>query len=312
MRLFETHQLNPTRTLTSWPYLQKETCVQYPTHSTTVAQSLQVSKICSTPSCDRSIPVESCGSRCISCVKLHWKSIKDQFKPSRPHHHHEHGARNTLLSALAKTIKAKSRKSVTWSDMVTVTSEDGTVIQCLARDVEKDRLSVSGDNEQDEKDDNTPTVAHIVDTIGDEAYEMDVIPSTDTCRELEPRTTETQEGSFSPPEQPIASITGWDSDLSELSESDGSHSLDDSGISLRSLKVCQAPRIPVPTGLKIRIPARSSIFCSRKCRNPMCSQALAVNYLGKACMMCRVRHRIQRRRQGLHDEVRPSLTLLVV
>ena len=79
--------------------------------------------------------------------------------------------------------------------MVTVASEQGTVIQCLARDIEKDNLSISGNNEQDGSV-NTRAAAHLVDTTG---KDMDM----------------------------VASITGWDSELSELSVSDESDSSDD-------------------------------------------------------------------------------------
>jgi len=82
----------------------------------------------------------------------------------------------------------------------------------------------------------------MVDTVG-EMCEMDVGSSTDsTCLESEPRPVEIQEVRLAPLEKPIASITGWDSDLSELTESDESNSSGDvrfsSAQSVQSLTTC--------------------------------------------------------------------------
>jgi len=172
--------------------------------SLTVVKFLQAPKTCKKPGCDQTIPVESCSSRCISCVKLDWKSIKAQFKTFKPR----------LPSTIAKLTEGKPRKSVTWSDTVTVTSGDGAIVQCLAHDVEDDRLS--------------PIATHVVDTIDDDICEMDMGSSTDsTCLELDPRPVETQGVRLPPLEKPITSITGWDSDLSVLTESDESDSPSD-------------------------------------------------------------------------------------
>jgi hypothetical protein len=257
---------------------------------TTVIKFLQVSKICSTPTCDQMVPAESRGSRCISCVKLDWKLIKDRFKTSGPCH--QHRAENTLPSAFAKPGKVKLRKSVTWSGMVTIAWGDGKIIRCPSHNVEDDRLSVSDDIRQDGEG---------VNTLGDEQYtssKMDVVSSTNT----RPRTMETRENN-----------TGWDSDLSEVTQSNKSDNVRFSFRgSVHALTICQSPQISVPTGLKIKIPARSTIV-SRKCKNPSCRQVLATYYPGKTCLTCRVhRRQIQQRRKGIHDEVCPYLTLLIV
>lgn len=187
------------------------------------------------------IPVESTGSRCITCVKLAWKSIKNRINVSKTQCEADQGPKNTLLpSAVIGSTEAKSRKSVTWSDVVTVSSRDGTFIQPLARDVEEDRHWVSGHSERDSE-----------------------------------------------------SINTGDNDLSEHTDESGSHD---------SLTVCRSSRTTAPTGLKIRIPGSSVIFCSRKCAS--CLQVLPTGYRGKTCTMCCALHqKIQQRRKELQDKV---------
>jgi hypothetical protein len=117
-------------------------------------------------------------------------------------------------------------------------------------------------------------------------------------------------------------IAGWDSDLTELTESqeeaesqDGSSETEVNDVrwekticllffpSYTYLPISQDRPPSVPSGLKIRIPARPAGAYSRKCASPKCSQLLSVGYRWKSCVLCRARSRdYQRQRQNLQGK----------
>jgi len=117
-------------------------------------------------------------------------------------------------------------------------------------------------------------------------------------------------------------IAGWDSDLTELTESqeeaesqDGSSETEMNDVrwekttcllvflSYAYLPIPQDRPPSAPSGLKIRIPARPAGAYSRKCASSKCSQLLSVGYRWKSCVLCRARSRdYQRRRQNLQGK----------
>ncbi|CAA7259873.1 unnamed protein product [Cyclocybe aegerita] len=90
-------------------------------------------------------------------------------------------------------------------------------------------------------------------------------------------------------------ISGWDSDLSELTDSTRTES-EVASDEAESDKEDES----TTSGFKIRIPARPTGIYSRKCGSPKCNQLLPLSYRWKSCVMCRARGReYQRRRQNL-------------
>lgn len=165
--------------------------------------------MCSTPNCSGSVPAASSGARCISCVKLDWKSVKDRLNTSKPHR--ERGSGNILPSALSKSTNAKPKKCVTWSDTVTIASENGKVIQRLACDIEEGARSSAFQN---------------VDTMGDDVHISTKVPSTESRMVG-------QEALSAPPKELGTLAPGWDSELSDLTESNDSDSSDEVRFSFR-------------------------------------------------------------------------------
>lgn len=128
-------------------------------------------------------------------------------------------------------------------------------------------------------------------------------------------------------EEPISQsdsheIVGWDSDLTELADSqeeaesqDGSSETDMNDVRWKNttcllffpsyayLPIPQDRPPSAPSGLKIRIPARPAGAYSRECASPKCRQLLSVGYRWKSCILCRARSRdYQRRRQNLQGK----------
>ncbi|KAF8974430.1 hypothetical protein BDZ97DRAFT_1773564 [Flammula alnicola] len=93
-------------------------------------------------------------------------------------------------------------------------------------------------------------------------------------------------------------VTGWDSDLTELSDSGDGESHESSSSDSDSDNVHQPS---TPSGLKIRIPARPGGIYAQKCASSSkCNQVLATSYRWKSCVMCRARSRdYQRKRQNI-------------
>ncbi|KIM46069.1 hypothetical protein M413DRAFT_302302 [Hebeloma cylindrosporum] len=95
-------------------------------------------------------------------------------------------------------------------------------------------------------------------------------------------------------------VTGWDSDLTELNDSEDEAESRD-GSSEPEMNDDAPPT--APSGLKIRIPARPAGAYSTKCASPKCHQLLSVGYRWKSCVLCRARSRdYQRRRQNLQGK----------
>ncbi|KAF9057675.1 hypothetical protein BJ165DRAFT_1521035 [Panaeolus papilionaceus] len=116
-------------------------------------------------------------------------------------------------------------------------------------------------------------------------------------------------------------IEGWDSDLTELSES-GNESSSDNDVPISSLQT--QPTQP-STGLKIRLPPRTRNLNIRRCASSRCKAELPSDYRWKSCVLCRSRNReYQRKRQNLQgrhwrldDELTnvqdsPSATMAVI
>ena len=117
-------------------------------------------------------------------------------------------------------------------------------------------------------------------------------------------------------------IAGWNSDVTELIESQEEAESQDGSSETEMNDVCwekttyllffpsyayfpiPQDRPPsAPSGLKIRIPPRPAGAYSRKCASPKCSQLLSVGYRWKSCVLCRARSRdYQRRRQNLQGK----------
>lgn len=112
---------------------------------------------------------------------------------------------------------------------------------------------------------------------------------------------------------PGPSITGWDSDLTDLSSSsneEGESEVDPPSDSEQFL-VCPSTRSHLhflkyppkqPSGLKIRLPARTAplMVPTRACSVKKCQIYLPADYRWKSCVACRAHNRkYQRRRQGL-------------
>ncbi|KJA30145.1 hypothetical protein HYPSUDRAFT_32243 [Hypholoma sublateritium FD-334 SS-4] len=90
---------------------------------------------------------------------------------------------------------------------------------------------------------------------------------------------------------PVQQESGWDSDLTELSDSVDEESESES----------HSPRPPPKSsGFKIRIPPRPGGVFIRTCASPGCNQLLDATYCWKSCILCRARSReYQRKRQNL-------------
>ncbi|KAF9534201.1 hypothetical protein CPB83DRAFT_889204 [Crepidotus variabilis] len=84
----------------------------------------------------------------------------------------------------------------------------------------------------------------------------------------------------------LNTMSGWDSELSELTSSDGEeHEI-----------------VSVRTGFKIRLPARPHGISVRACGNPRCTQRLDSDYRWKTCVLCRAKSReYQRKRYNVEN-----------
>ena len=140
--------------------------------------------LCSTSDCAGYISAESCASRCIDCVKYKWKRRKEQFNsPKRrdPSDTQTMGDVNPTANA-----KSKPRKSVTWADMVTEALEDGEVVRRPASLVKEDFEQNTESNDAPQRHDT----------------EADKVSHGPVCADSLPH------------------IPDWDSDLSDLTDTD--------------------------------------------------------------------------------------------
>ncbi|TFK36543.1 hypothetical protein BDQ12DRAFT_736884 [Crucibulum laeve] len=91
------------------------------------------------------------------------------------------------------------------------------------------------------------------------------------------------------------SVSGWDTDLTQLSDS-----LDEGECEINASSEPEQESQPTRTGLKICIPARSQSSSGHKCSIKKCNQIMPPGYHWKCCVMCRARTReYQRKRQNL-------------
>ncbi|KDR83622.1 hypothetical protein GALMADRAFT_235913 [Galerina marginata CBS 339.88] len=314
-------------------------------------------KLCATDGCTGIISVDSCATRCLTCVRSEWKSKRSAVLTNDGQD--KLGTNGTGIlkpSQTPKNLKVNKKKGVTWADGISPTSTQKTECQVLSRksvpavqetasftelvqspggthfteaesikaialkDYKNSEGLLDAKPSQEHRSQakevesvlelpstflndtpqNTPTVTAVEHCEGSDGPSHEVGASS-VALEVVPnsRPSSSQKNDTTSPEAPLSTardrISGWDSDLSDLSDS-SSEKTD----SLSESDSEEPPPTSTPSGLKIRIPARPAGIYARKCAAPKCSQLLATSYRWKSCVMCRSRSReYQRKKQNL-------------
>ncbi|KAJ3515459.1 hypothetical protein NLJ89_g1752 [Agrocybe chaxingu] len=248
-------------------------------------------KLCSSPDCTGIVFFESSATRCLQCVKRDWKSMKTKRLPGASQQNKEDvtSAFATTTTSEVSEKKTNKKKSVTWADRLTpvstISEESGLADVSRAKS-----LSIKIRPLKDIKNDDLPpnianpdcrTVAEAIPSFiqgsskdGAPAVppeSMQDSPELDTKEEAtlaRPPTSPRDDESKSSFESNALSstpsltdqmdrnitdtISGWDSDLSELTDSTQTESeveSDEAGSDKKD-------ETTTTSGFKIRIPAR--------------------------------------------------------
>lgn len=293
-------------------------------------------KLCSETNCTGIISIDSSAIRCLDCIRRHWIFKKTtRFSDSKPEA--SPNAQKTVSILRQGEVEQKSKKAgVTWADQVAqpilskefppqeaaivthgnitnlipVKDDAGTISPVVLEDC----TDLEGHTEISDITESgcmkTPRPAS-----PDGTEECRRVPFVNKCASPLMRLSSLSiQGSGSDMvdgvagtwvEQPTiqnssCKVTGWDSDLTELNDSEDEAESRD-GSSEPEMNDDAPPT--APSGLKIRIPARPAGAYSRKCASPKCHQLLSVGYRWKSCVLCRARSRdYQRRRQNLQGK----------
>ncbi|PPQ77731.1 hypothetical protein CVT25_011166 [Psilocybe cyanescens] len=281
-------------------------------------------KLCSTSDCTGIVSSGSFASRCLSCVRREWKIKREGSRQTplalRNFRESIQGTSSTSdVSAMPKRVK---KKGVSWADEIsqqpsrsspshdlgnTDSTSDSQVVAPKAREsftsydepldssspVLEDYLKLDGSVEA-ESSGTWPT-----------APSEEVSPKSHTPRNLSGSSSgaDFDAHSFSEDKYETSNsngtehISGWNSDLSDVTDSSEGES--ESGSSSAEDKLS---RPSVPSGFKIRIPARPAGTYTASQR---CDQLLSTGCRWKSCVWCRARSRdYQRRKQNLPNHLR--------
>lgn len=254
---------------------------------------VQPGPTCKTDSCKGKLEPDTVMTWCFHCVLLDWKlwGRKGEMKQGQ--------------SQEQQKQARKKRKVVSWADEVQVDGERAASCSSFAG-------SSSTTEDQSTQSESTSTQASS--TAAEAVCHLDGSPKL-------------QLGSLKLACPELATIRGWDSDLTELSDSSGSSDssseTDDDDPSMGSVlpfipSGADHPPVKPPSqqrsnDLKIRIPSHAGVWCT----TPSCRERLPTGYRWKLYVACRLHHHeYQHRRQNIqgrhaHLDADPAVTTTV-